>query len=102
MTINLFPLICRSEVMTMQSCEFLTFEETAERLNICRATLYNWMDKGVFTQGKHFFKRGRVVRFAWGDDLVTAVMGDKLEKIESKPVVKPLSRKSDSPLNWDY
>jgi hypothetical protein len=85
----------------MHTYEFITIEEVAERLHVSRATLFNWMQKGIFTQGKHFFKRGRVLRFIWGDDLVTALMGDS-PKIEAKPIAKPLSRKNDSPLNWDY
>jgi hypothetical protein len=59
------------------------------------------MHRGIFTQGKHYFKKGRVLRFAWGDDLVSALMGDS-PKIEAKPTVKPIPRKIDSPLNWDY
>jgi predicted site-specific integrase-resolvase len=92
--------------MIMQSCEFITIEEVAERLHVSRATLFNWMQRGIFTQGKHFFKHGRVLRFIWGDDLVTALMGESLVQAENKPVSTQVSKsaksKKASPLNWDY
>jgi hypothetical protein len=85
-----------------QKYEFLTVEEVAERLHVCRATLFNWMQRGVFIQGKHFFKRGRVLRFIWGDDLVNAVLGESPANLESMTVVTHHRVKKDSPLNWEY
>lgn len=86
----------------LSTCEFITVEEVATRLHVCRATLFNWMQRGVFIQGKHFFKRGRVLRFIWGDDLVNAVLGESTEKFESTAVAKPAHSKNSSPLNWEY
>ena len=86
----------------LSTCEFITVEEVANRLHVCRATLFNWMQRGVFIQGKHFFKRGRVLRFLWGDDPVNAVLGEHAEKCESTAVAKPAHSRKSSPLNWDY
>jgi transposase-like protein len=86
----------------LSTCEFITVEEVGKRLDVCRATLFNWMQQGVFIQGKHFFKRGRVLRFIWRDDLVNAVMGESLEKSENTAVAKPAQVKKTSPLNWEY
>lgn len=86
----------------MHTCEFITVEQVAERLHVSRATLFNWMQKGIFTQGKHFFKQGRVLRFIWGDDLVNALSGDCQEKEEAKAIAKPVHSIKTSPLNWDY
>lgn len=82
--------------------EIITIENLAERLHVSRATLFNWLHKGIFTQGKHFFKRGRVLRFIWCDDLVNALAADCHEKKEVAMTVKPLCSKKSSPLNWDY
>jgi hypothetical protein len=86
----------------LATCEFITVEEVATRLHVCRATLFNWMQQGIFIQGKHFFKRGRVLRFIWGDDLVNAVLGESPEQCESTYVIRPVNSKKVSPLNWDY
>ena len=82
--------------------EILTIEQLADRLHVSRATLFNWMQRGIFTQGKHFFKQGRVLRFVWGDDLVNALMGEHQEQTEIKAAVKPVQAKASSPLNWNY
>lgn len=82
--------------------EIITLEELSIRLHVSRATLFNWMQKGLFTQGKHFFKQGRVLRFIWGDDLVHALTGDCQEKSVTTSVIKPVNAKKSSPLNWDY
>jgi predicted site-specific integrase-resolvase len=82
--------------------DIITIEVLSERLHVSRATLFNWMQKGIFTQGKHFFKQGRVLRFIWGDDLVTALSGDCQNQNETVTVIKPLRSKKSSPLNWDY
>lgn len=86
----------------MQASEFMTVEQVAEKLHVSRATLFNWMQLGIFTHGKHFFKRGRVLRFIWSNDLVNALSGDSQEKTETATVDKPVKLKNPSPLNWDY
>lgn len=86
----------------MNTFEFLAVEEVAKRLDISRATLFIWLQQGVFTQGIHFFKRGRVLRFLWDDNLKKAVMGNCQEKIVTTTEVRPIPAKKSSPLNWDY
>jgi hypothetical protein len=86
----------------LSSCEFITVEEVASRLHVCRATMFNWLQQGVFTSGKHYFKRGRVLRFVWCDDLITAVLGKNTDGCENALAVQPARAKKTSPLNWEY
>lgn len=81
--------------------EIITIEQVAERLHISRATLFIWMQRGIFIRGKHFFKQGRVVRFIWCEELLTALMGES-SITKTKPVVQLAPAKKNSHLNWDY
>ena len=88
-------------ISAIATCEFITIEEVAQRLHVSRATMFNWLQRGVFIQGKHYFKRGRVLRFVWGADLVNDLLTGKGEEPE-KPHTRPAKAKKKSPLNWDY
>lgn len=86
----------------LPSYEVLTVEELAQRLRVSRATLFTWMQKGVLSQGRHYFKRGRVLRFIWNADLINELLLGKNDCQEQKPVLPVTRIKSESPLNWDY
>jgi hypothetical protein len=86
--------------------EFLTVEQLSDRLQVSRATLFNWMKKDILTQGRHYFKRGRVLRFIWSDDLIQELLAGSPEDMEKvspeKPYLKPIRQIKSSPINWDY
>lgn len=88
------------------SCELLTVEQLAQRLHISRATVFSWMKQGIIVKGRHFFKRGHVLRFIWCDDLLLNLMADTSEDAGKrptvKPEVKPVQREKSNPINWDY
>ncbi len=90
----------------LTSCEFLTVVELAERLHVSRATLFNWMQKGVLAQGRHYFKRGRILRFIWSNELIQELLADSFENEKKHPSVKPsvmlIQQKKSSPINWEY
>lgn len=90
----------------VSSCEFLTVEQLAQRLHISRATVFSWMQRGIFVQGRHFFKRGHVLRFIWCDDLILHLMAGTSEDADKGPTVqsevKALKIKIKNPINWEY
>jgi len=45
--------------------DVLTIEGYAERMKVSRATVFKWMHEGTLTEGRHYVKNGRVVRFPW-------------------------------------
>lgn len=85
---------------------FLTAEQLAKRLQVSRATIFNWMQKGILAQETHFFKQGRVLRFIWSNDLVLELMKgtgvDAKERPAVKPDSMPIHNKKSSPINWEY
>lgn len=87
--------------LDIHACEILTIEEMAERLRISRATLFVWLKMGFFTKGRHYFKRGRIVRFIWGVDTVNELLAEQESKAE-QPVVRVPRQRKESALNWDY
>jgi len=104
----------------VQPPEVLTVEEYAERLKVSRATVFAWMQKGFLTQGRHFFRLGRVLRFVWRvDHFIQPLPEDRLNEggdtpsvaekaavpTEGRPAAAPaakLPRKKAAPVNWDY
>lgn len=90
----------------LSSCEFLTVEQLAQRLHISRATVFGWMQRGIIVQGRHYFKRGHVLRFLWSEDFIRQLLADSTEDARKrstvKPDVKPLKHKKPNPINWDY
>ena len=45
--------------------ELLTVEEFAAKLKVSRTTVFTWLKTGHLTEGKHYFKIGRIIRFVW-------------------------------------
>lgn len=86
--------------------EFLTAEQLADRLQVSRATLFSWKQTTELIQGRHYFKRGRVLRFVWSAELAQILLsGSTTDDSKPFPVrpVKPASKKAKSnPVNWEY
>lgn len=92
--------------MEKYTTEFLTVEEVAERLQVSRATVFAWKRKGILAQGRHYFKRGHVLRFIWSCELIQDIMTGSAEESEKiapvKPSLKPVRQIKSSPINWEY
>jgi transposase-like protein len=88
------------------SCEILTVEQVAERLQISRATLFAWMQQDILSQGRHYFKRGHVLRFLWSAELIQELLTGSPATVAKvplvKPFLKPVRQLKSSPLNWEY
>lgn len=85
--------------------EMLTPEQFAERLQISRATLFEWMRKGLLRPGVHFLKYGRVVRFSWSDELIAALLADSAitqENRQAESVHTVTRPQKTNKINWDY
>jgi hypothetical protein len=86
--------------------EILTVEEFANRLKVSRATLFSWMKRGILAQGRHFFKRGRVLRFIWSEELIQGLLEDSGEAAGKRLPVKPstmqIQKEKSTPINWGY
>ena len=50
--------------------ELLHLEEYARRLKVGRTTIFKWKQEGVLIPGRHFIKRGKIVRYIWALDLI--------------------------------
>jgi len=86
--------------------EILTADQFAQRLQVSRATLFNWMQKGFLVQGKHYFKRGHILRFIWSDDLIQGLLEESGEvagkRQPVKPSAVPIQKEKSSSINWGY
>ncbi|HJV35858.1 DNA-binding protein [Geomonas sp.] len=86
--------------------EFITVEQLADRLQVSRATLFTWKQTTELIQGRHYFKRGRVLRFVWSAELAQILLGGSAtDDGKPSPVrsVKPASKQAKSnPVNWEY
>lgn len=81
--------------------ELLTVPEMADRLKVGRSTIFEWLRQGVFLPGRHFVKVGRVLRFIWSDDIVTA-LAEKTTTIPQQLGHKKPSSSTVPGFNWDY
>ncbi len=83
--------------------ELLSIEQFAQKLDISRATVFKWMNRGVLIQGRHFFRYGRVVRFAWSQELVEALLGGSVEERAVQGGQHTVTaRKKSTSINWEY
>lgn len=89
----------------LSSREILTVEELAQRLQVSRATLFTWMQKGILALGRHYFKYGRVVRFVWSDCLLETLLADSAcqdRKEAARAAVRTVRQAKAAPINWEY
>ncbi len=92
------------------SIEIISVETFADRMEIGETTVWKWIRSGKLRPGRHYIKIERVIRFAWGQQLIDRLLEDCLEndepgdmpepKDEDKP--KQRSRNASSPLNVNY
>jgi hypothetical protein len=86
--------------------ELLTIEELAKRLKISRATACEWQRQGIFRQGVHYLKFGRVVRYVWSDELIAVLLQDSAGIMptdsQEEPTQTTPARKKAGAINWDY
>jgi hypothetical protein len=83
--------------------EILTPVQFAERLQIGRSTLFDWLRKGVLVSGVHFFKRGRIIRFLWSDAVVASLMeATRQPDAPKRPQLRQKSQSSQPGINWEY
>lgn len=45
--------------------ELLTVEQFAQRLQVSRTTVFNWLKDGKLREGVHYFRIDRTLRFRW-------------------------------------
>ena len=50
--------------------DILTIEEFADRMKIAERTVWNWIHNGKLKAGTHYMRFDRVIRFAWGAELI--------------------------------
>ncbi|GFE58736.1 helix-turn-helix domain-containing protein [Geobacter sp. AOG1] len=86
----------------LSSCEILTVEQLSERLQVSRATLFTWMQKGILAQGRHYFKRGRILRFIWSAEMISELLEGSTEAKPVKPSPVPIRQQKSNPINWEY
>jgi len=87
------------------STDILTVDEFALRLQLSRATVFNWMQKGILERGKHYLKQGRVLRFLWNDGLVKDIAGAasvNAPVVSVKAPMLTMQATKASPINWEY
>jgi excisionase family DNA binding protein len=49
--------------------ELLTVDQFAQRLQVSRTTVFEWLKNGELREGIHYFRIGRVLRFRWQEGL---------------------------------
>lgn len=80
--------------------EILTPEQYAEKLQIGRSTLFQWLARGILIEGEHYFRVGRVIRFLWDGSVLMKVSDAKNTKLQ-KQISLPSQLKNRS-VNWNY
>lgn len=68
-----------------KNIEILSIEQFAERMQISRTTVFDWIKKGILKTGRHYIKIGRVIRFEWGQDLLDKLREDSESSVDPVP-----------------
>lgn len=88
--------------------ELLTVEQFAERLQVSRTTVFQWLKTGELTEGVHFFRLGRILRFRYDEALFfTGKRARKTTADKTKEQLRPKGKKpapapSRQAINLDY
>jgi hypothetical protein len=53
--------------------ELLTIDEYAERIKIGRTTVFKWKQDGTLVPGRHYIKKGKILRFIWTRDVIEEI-----------------------------
>lgn len=88
--------------------EPLCIDQYAKRLKVGRTTIFKWKKEGVLIPGRHFFKRGKTVRYIWARDLIMELhenTDNKSETVHQQGVgstIKSPKAKKLSTINLEY
>ena len=88
--------------------ELLHTDEFAKRLKVGRTTIFKWKKEGTLVPGRHFIKKGKIVRYIWARDLIMEIHENsknipqtiKQESVGSK--TKNPKHKKQSVINLQY
>jgi hypothetical protein len=65
--------MCEPEQKTVEASALFNILDYADKWQVSRSTIFNWMRTGVLVRGRHYIKRGRVLRFFWRLDLIREI-----------------------------
>ena len=86
--------------------DLLTVEQFAEKMQVSRTTVFEWLKNGALQEGKHYFKIGRIIRFVWDATLFLRGRGEKREPRKKTPPRPKDKRRNHAPsqpaVNLDY
>jgi len=88
--------------------ELLTVDQFAEYLQVSRTTVFYWLKNGELSEGVHFFRLGRILRFRYDDNLFfTGKPAKNPAADKSKELLRPKGKKpapvpSRQAVNLDY
>jgi len=90
-----------------ESPELLTVEQFAEILQVSRTTVFYWLKNGELTEGVHFFRLGRIIRFRYDEDLFftgkpASKPADKAKSLFRAKGKKPAPAPCRQAVNLDY
>jgi hypothetical protein len=96
--------------MDHQAIEIIELATFAERMKVAETTVWKWIRNGRLRPGRHFIQIDRVIRFAWGAELIYRLHEDCLsspEIDENDPAGKENTsrhsvRNGQQPLNLNY
>ena len=55
---------------SLDAFESLRIDQYAKRLKVGRTTIFKWKKEGTLVPGRHFIKKGKIVRYIWARDLI--------------------------------
>lgn len=84
------------------SCEILNVIEFSKRLNISRATTFNWINRNILREGIHYIRLGRVLRFIWSQDMFVGLHPNTRPAHSVKAALRPNSSTKQKTINWEY
>jgi len=76
-----------------ESPELLTVEQFAERLQISRTTVFYWLKNGELSEGVHFFRLGRIIRFRYDEELFFTGKPASKPADKAKTLLRPKGKK---------
>lgn len=88
--------------------ELMTVEQFAERLQVSRTTVFYWLKNGELSEGVHFFRLGRIIRFRYEVSLffsskpLKKPTADKAKELIRPKGKKPAPAPSRQAVNLDY
>jgi hypothetical protein len=88
--------------------ELLHTDEFAKRLKVGRTTIFKWKKEGTLIPGRHFIKKGKIVRYIWARDLIMEIhenIKNMSKTIKQEPVglkTKNQKSKKQSVINLQY